>query len=273
MNTESCRQFFSKIPAKILLLVVFIISVNLLSGYIAVWLRFPSLWGSSNIFFEYAFPVHLAWGLMHIPSFVIIGLLLLLLSSWNQSQIQRFRITCICLFLILLYGVMEKIPFALYPAVDLLVALFFSLIIVPPSYKENPKLAISLIVLLLLIVLAGLMYGFSKWQHRTPIIKETNIMDGIFTLQNIDVNDDYRKELTFTVELTKFIDQKTVCNTASKMGEQLFNSYPFDNNYEKIIYVIYNPKQSDVTAYSLGEVSQYEENGKLKIACYLKYRN
>jgi len=273
MSALSCRQFFSKTPAKIFLLMIFIVSVNLLSGYIAVWLRFPSLWGTSNIFFEYAFPLNLTWGLAHIPSFMVLSIPLFLLSGWNQAQIQRFRIICVCLFLLLLYGVMEKIPFALYPAVDLFVAFLFSLLIVPPSFKESPKLTITLSILLLLVVLASLIVGYSKWQHRTPNIKETNLMGGVFTLQNIDAGNDYRTELSFTVELTEFIDEKTVCDTASKMGKQLFNSYPFDNDYKRIINVIYNPQHEDITAYKLGEVGQFEEDGKLHIGCYLKYRN
>ena len=272
MNAHSYRQFFSKTPAKILLLVVFIISVNLLSGYVAVWLRFPSLWGTSNIFFEYAFPLNLTWGFAHIPSFVLISIPLFLLSSWNQTQIQRFRIICVGLFLLLLYGVMEKVPFALYPAVDLFVAFFFSLIIVPPNYKENPKLTITLCALLILVILSSLTIGFSKWQHRTPTIKEANIMGGIFTLKNIDAGNSYRTELTFTVELTKYIDQETVCDTASQMGELLFNSYPFDNDYKKIIHVIYNPIQDSASSYKLGEVAQYEDDGEIHIGCYLKYK-
>lgn len=272
MNVQAYRQFFSKTPVKILLVVIFIISVNLLSGYIAVWLRFPSLWGTSKIFFEYAFPLNLNWGLAHIPSFLLLSIPLFLLPGWNQGQIQRFRISCVCLFLLLLYGVMEKVPFALYPAVDLFVAFFFSLIIVPPNYKENPKLTIALLVLLSIVILTSLIIGFSKWQHRTPTIKETNLMGGLFILLNIDAGNNYRTELTFTVELTKFIDQKTVCDTASEMGEQLFKRYPFDNDYKKIIKVLFNPHQKNMQPYTLGEIGQFRENGKLNIACYLQYR-
>ncbi len=116
------------------------------------------------------------------------------------------------------------------------------------------------------------MFGFSKWQHRTPAIKEPNIMGGVFILQNIDAGNNYRKELTFTVELTKYIDQETVCDPASQMGELLFNNYPFDDDYKKIIHVIYNPKQDRASSYKLGEVAQYEEDGGLHIGCYLKYR-
>jgi len=142
MSPKTYSHFFRKPLAKLLLLLTFAISVNLLAGYIAVWLRFPTLWGGGQIFMEYVLPIHMTWAFAHWPSLILISIVLSLLPNWDSKQIERFRIICVCLFLILLYGISEKIPFALFPAVDLLVVFFFSIIIFPPSYKENPKLTI-----------------------------------------------------------------------------------------------------------------------------------
>lgn len=48
MDFQAYQSFFRKPPAKLLLLVIYIISVNLLAGYSAVWLDFPSLSSALN---------------------------------------------------------------------------------------------------------------------------------------------------------------------------------------------------------------------------------
>ena len=98
-------------------------------------------------------------------------------------------------------------------------------------------------------------------------------MDSLFILKTIEVNNSYRKELLFTIELTKHVDQKTVCDIATEMGETVFRTYPFDTKYKKSIDVIYNPqqKENNGSAYPLGVIEQYEEDGESHIGCYLKY--
>tara|TARA_R110002096_G_scaffold261292_1_gene454543 strand:+ start:49889 stop:50713 length:825 start_codon:yes stop_codon:yes gene_type:complete len=274
MKTLAYQAFFRKSSAKFLLLLSYIISVNLLAGYCAVWLRFPSLWGSSKIFLEYAMPIGMTWALAHWPTLVLVSIPLLLMPHWNTKQITRFRIICIGLVLLLSYGVIEKIPFALFPTIDLVSAFFFSLIIAPPSYKENPVLSLFMIVLLSITALSGTYHLHDKWKHRTPIIKESVLSDGLYKLKTISVDNGYRKELLFTVELTQYIEPDKVCDTTSEMGTLLFNTYPFDKKYNKIIDVVFNPEQKEknATPYPLGQVVQYEEKGALQIACYLKFK-
>lgn len=274
MKTSAYQAFFRKSSAKFLLFLTYIISVNLLAGYCAVWLKFPSLWGSSKIFLEYAMPIGMTWALAHWPTLVLVSIPLLLIPHWNTKQITRFRIICIGLSLILSYGVIEKVPFALFPTIDLLTAFFFSLIIAPPSYKENPVLSLFMIVLLSITALAGAYHLLYKWKHRTPIIKESVLLDGLYELKTIDADNGYRKELLFTVELRQYIAPDKVCDTASEMGALLFNTYPFDEKYNKMIDVVFNPeeKEKNTTPYPLGQVVQYEENGELQIGCYLKFK-
>jgi len=178
----------------------------------------------------------------------------------------------VSLFLILLYSVIEKVPFALFPAVDLLIAFFFSLIIVPPTYKENPVLTIFIAILLTIFVLISIYVFYSKWQHQTPDIKEAELINGLFNLKTIQV-DQYNKELIFTLELTQHISQDNICTIASEMAETLFDEYRFDKKYNKIADILFKPVQENtVSFYKLGEVAQYKEDGEHHMACYLKYK-
>jgi len=97
-------------------------------------------------------------------------------------------------------------------------------------------------------------------------------MNGLFKLNTIHVDNGYRKEMLFTTELTQYIDTDKVCDTASKMSELLFNTYPFDEKYKKLVDIIFNPQQNDSLPYTLGQMEQYEEDGESHIACYLKYK-
>ncbi|MFT5396847.1 MAG: hypothetical protein ACI85N_002057 [Gammaproteobacteria bacterium] len=124
--------------------------------------------------------------------------------------------------------------------------------------------------LLSLATLTGCYHLYSKWQHRTPIIKESVLMNGLYKLKAISIDNDYRKELLFTIEFTQFLDPDRVCDSASNMSELLFNTYPFDEGYNKIVEVVFNPeeKDNDFSPYPLGQVEQYEEDGGLQIGCY-----
>jgi len=128
--------------------------------------------------------------------------------------------------------------------------------------------------LLSIATLTGLYHLYSKWQHRTPIIKESKLMNGLYILKAINVINGYRKELLFSIELTDFIDPDRVCDSASNMAVFLFDTYPFDEEYKKTVDIIFNSeeKDNDLSAYPLGEVVRYEEGGGLHIGCYLKYR-
>lgn len=274
MISPRYQAILRKTPTKVLLFIAYVISVNLLAGYCAVWLRYPSLWGGSNVFYEYAMPIGMTWGLSHWPSLILVSIPLLLIPHWNTNQIRRYRIICIGLILILLYGVFEKIPFALFPTVDLFIAFFFSLIIAPPNYKENPVLTVTVAILITISTLYGIYYLYSKWQHQTPLIKESVLMNGLYKLKTINIDNSYRKEMLFTTELTRYIDPDKVCESATEMTSFLLETYPFDDGYNKTIEVVFNPeeKDNDLPPYPLGQMEQYEEDGETHIACYLKYK-
>ena len=131
-----------------------------------------------------------------------------------------------------------------------------------------------MVLLLSIIVLTSNYILYTKWQHQTPAIQETELMDGLFKLKTISVYNSYRKELLFTIELSQYIPQDDVCNIASKMGKTLFNTYPFDKKYHKIADIIFSPEQKEENSspYPLGQVVQYKEDGEHHIGCYLKYK-
>jgi len=129
------------------------------------------------------------------------------------------------------------------------------------------------VFLLTAITLISAYPSYYKWQHQTPIIKEKKLMDGLFKLKRIHVNNGFQKELIFTIELTQQISQDNICVVASEMAETLFNKYPFDKTYNKIAHVIFNPAQDNtVSFYKLGDIYQYKNNGGYGIDCYLKYK-
>ncbi len=220
-------------------------------------------------------PIGMTWGLAHWPSLILISIPLLLIPHWNAKQVKHFRLICAALILILLYGVIEKIPFALFPTVDLFTAFFFSLFIAPPSYKENPVLTITMAGLLSIATLIGVYHLYSKWQHQAPNIKESDLMNGLYKLKTISVDNGYRKELLFTIELTQYIEPDRGCDSASEISELLINTYPFDEGYHKIVDVVFNQEGKDnvFSPYPLGQMEQYKEAGKSHIACYLKYKD
>jgi len=43
------------------------------------------------------------------------------------------------------------------------------------------------------MVLNSIYYLYLTWQHQTPEIKETELMDGLFNLQSISVDNRYKK--------------------------------------------------------------------------------
>ena len=273
MNQDFSRQLFAKTASKVALACVFFTSVNLLAGLVAVQLRFPSLWGNSQVFGEYAMPVTYSWALTHWPSGLIVGASLLSLHRWSIQYVTAFRIACIAIFLGLLYWVTERLPFALFPAVDVFVGFVFSLLIVPLRFKENPIFTTVVGSIAAAIAALCLYFGFSSWTHRVPVMTQTEWRDGTFKLTSINVDHNYRR-LEFAMNLTKYIDETSACEQAMQMAISLFESYGYDSDYNKVIDMKYVDIEGGAAPYPLGEISQFRDrdNGELRTECYLKYR-
>lgn len=132
-------NILSSMLARLLLAALFLLLVNLLSGLLAVELRYPSLWGGSDVFHEYAYPALYNWALLHLPSMLLLALLVFRLPTFTLSQVRRCQLLLLLGLVVLFfvevklpYGRLRHIPFALFLIVDVLLVLLFSLLFYPP---------------------------------------------------------------------------------------------------------------------------------------------
>lgn len=278
MLTDTSKKVEQPIPLwlRIIYFSFFLISVNLLAGYVAIRLDYPSLFNVNASFWEYAIPLPFGWGMAHLPSMFIYGIPLLFLRKQQKKYTRNFRIICVCSFLILLLELDNKNPFLLYPKIDALVAFVFSLLVIPPNRKDNPVL----IPVLKLTALSGIillsLFLYSTWEHQVPKISNTRYADGIFELKSITVNNDFRKNMEFRVDMKKYLAGDQACSSAQTLASEILQDYPFDDNYEKTISIRFNPTahQSSFESYELGEISlnSAHKDKKGRFSCYLKYK-
>lgn len=261
---------------RITVFIVFLVCVNLLAGFVAIKLGYPSLYNVKASFGEYAVPLPFMWAFAHIPSMLIYGLPLLFLPAWQEKYVRYYRIVCICSFILLLLELDGKSPFLLFPKVDAVVALIFSLIVVPPTRRDNPILVKVLLLSTFVGALFLAYYLYSWWIHRTPDIKNTNYDAGVFELLTIQVNNDFRKEMLFKVQLIETLPEEQLCEHAQTLASELLRDYPFDNDYKKEIHMVFTPLGEDeARSYNLGEVSLENKHKDRdgRFACYMKYRD
>jgi hypothetical protein len=256
----------------------FLLGVNLLSGYIALALGYPSLWNVAPSFSEYALPLPFTWALMHWPSMLLYGIPLLYLTRERQRVTTYYRLFCVISFCLLLVQLDERIPFLLFPKVDAAIGLILSLVLVPPNRVANPVLFPMVCVAVLAALLAAIFTGFSLWRHRTPQLTTTNYAGGIFRLTAIEVDKTFR-EMRMMVELRKQLEVKEACELGQQMALKLLQDYPFDPVYARRIEVRFNPAGSDLhesadLSYPLGEISlnKADRDADGSFPCYLRYK-
>lgn len=180
---------------RVLVFVIFLLCVSLLAGYIAIALKYPSLYNVTASFSEYAIPLPFYWGMLHIPSMLIFGIPLVAFSKHQTKYIRYFRIFCVCAFLVLLLALGSKIPFLLFPKIDAVVALILSFVVFPPNRKDNPKLVIALKMFAIVSVLLLGFFAYSLWQHQTPLVTKSQYAGGLFELKSIIIKNDFHKEM------------------------------------------------------------------------------
>lgn len=261
---------------RVIAFLLYLLSVNLLSGYVAIEMRYPSLWNVHASFWEYAAPLPVGWGFAHIPSMFLYGVPLLLLADWQPKHIRLFRILCSCSFLLLFLELDNKVPFVLFSKVDAFTALIFSLALAPPNQRDNPWLTRVLKVVFILLLLVGAYRLYMNWQHQTPMMTKTTYIDGAFELKAIKVDTSFRKEMIFEVDLKRTIVEETGCKVAQSLAIGLLNDYPFDTSYNKIVVLNFAPDLSTPSPQSglIGEISLNHEhkgpNGEF--SCFFQYR-
>jgi hypothetical protein len=274
MIDETTSQ--APISRRLLILLAFLVSVNLLAGVVAITLGYESLYTVKAKFGEYALPLPFCWGFLHIPSMFLYGSLLALLPGVQKKYVGYFRLFCVVSFALLLLEMDRKVPFLLFPKVDALTALVFSLIVVPPNRKDNPVLVAAIKVSGALAILLFGYFCYSFWIHLTPTITTTRYLDGVFELRSISIRSDFHKSMDFEVDLKTRLSEDQLCVQAQSLGADLLRDYPFDDTYTKGIEFRFNipSADSDLAPYKLGvlELDDRVLKKEGQYFCYLKYR-
>jgi hypothetical protein len=257
-------------------LLLFCVSVSLLAGYVAITLGYPSLYNVEPGFAEYALPWPFCWGMLHIPSMFLYGVPLALLPEMRSKHVAWFRAFCAVSFVLLLLELDRKIPILLFPKIDALLALLFSLVVCPPNRKDSPALVASIKMGAALALGVLGWFAWSAWTHRTPALDTTSYGDGIFELTSIALDHDYPKRMTFEVDLLKPVPEGRLCTQAQELAAGLRADYPFDEAWRKELSVSFHPEsgESGNEAYPLGMLAVNERDRETggRFPCYLKYR-
>tara|TARA_R110002073_G_scaffold4917_6_gene31036 strand:+ start:8663 stop:9520 length:858 start_codon:yes stop_codon:yes gene_type:complete len=132
--------FFSTTLGRTLLVLTFLVCTNLGSGYFAVRLGYPSLWGNSTgIFMEYAVPMLYNWALAHVVFMVPIAVVLSRVPGWEAKSVFMFRcvagfvlVSALLLEVKLPVGRLNHVPFLLFIIMDTSLALLLTVIFYPP---------------------------------------------------------------------------------------------------------------------------------------------
>jgi hypothetical protein len=263
---------------RLLALLVFLIAVNLLSGFIAVTLNYPSLFNVNASFSEYAAPFSFTWALAHWPSLLLYGIPLLFHTRTQEKLVLYYRLFCGVSFCLLMLELDAKVPFLLFPKVDAMTGLLLSLTLVAPTRSANPVLFPVVCAAGAAVMGVVVFFAYSHWQHRTPELNRTLYADRKFELTAIDV-DKERHEMRVVMDLTVRMDVIESCKLGQQVAEQVTLDYPFDPSYNKLIEVWFNPatpdlKESHDDPYRLGEISlnETDRDSDGKLACYLSYR-
>ena len=258
------------------ILLLFFVSVSLLAGYVAITLGYPSLYNVKPGFAEYALPWPFCWGMLHIPSMLLYGVPLALLPEMRSKQVAWYRAFCAVSFVLLLLELDRKIPFLLFPKIDAMLALLFSLAVCPPNRKDSPALVVSIKIGAALALGVLGWFAWSAWTHRTPTLAATGYGDGVFELTSITVDRGYRKRLTFEVDLLKPLAEERLCRQAQALAAGVLADYPFDETYRKEIVVSFDsPAGTSAPArYPLGMLSLNagDRSDEGMFPCYLKYK-
>lgn len=274
--TNNSTQLGRQLWFRVLVFCLFLIGNSLLAGYLAITFKFPSLYNVSASFTEYAIPLPFYWGFMHIPFMLLYGIPLLVIHKANEKFTAYFRLFCISSFLVLLMLFQHKVPFLLFPTVDAITALLYSLILLPPRKETSPKLTALLKLSAVSILMLIGYFVYSLWIHQTPVVSKNQYVNGIFTLQSIEVKNDFHKELLFFVDLKNKLPENQVCEKAQLMANEMIQDYPFDDAYSQLINFRFNPTKHEQTIapYALGELSlnAHDKTPDGRFACYIAYK-
>ena len=120
--------------ASLLLFGLWAVTACVTSGLLAVGLRMPSLWGTSEIFLEYAAPLPMSWGLLHLPTLLGLGVLVVAGARRPTDWLLPLRYSCVGLLLAVIVVTtlsesLREFPLTLYAGVDAILGLCASFLL------------------------------------------------------------------------------------------------------------------------------------------------
>lgn len=144
------RPVNQHVQLRVLNILFFLVAVNWTAGTLAVRFRYPSLWGTSDVFAEYAYPLPLSWALAHLVTMLPLAYATWRSWDWEAAQLRRFRLGLLIgligsAAIDVLYGGgrWHRIPFVLFAVVDFGWALALSLLLT----ARTRRVAISAVAL------------------------------------------------------------------------------------------------------------------------------
>lgn len=199
--------------------VFYLLSANLVAGYLALELDYPSLWGDeTGVFFEYALPLPFYWGLAHWLSLLPLTLLVLGMPLWRRETLRRAQwifaaiiLLCVIVELKLPFGTLRKTPFVLFFFVDFVLVLLVSL-----SLTASRRVIITSSIAVLVVAV-------TLWQ--LPTLKKIVYPGALMTVVDKGVFEDI-EEIRLTVELRPDATEDEVCRAARQLHDEELASSP-----------------------------------------------
>jgi hypothetical protein len=209
--------------------------VNLASGWIAVKMGYPSLWGNTNeIFVEYAAPILYTWALAHWITMLPLTLIVLGMPTWQKPAIIRTRwlcvigiIACLLVEVKLPVGRFRHIPMVLFPFVDLLSVLVFSFL-----FHTSRRLQVAIVAIPLV---AGSLFLFRDQITRfipgyAVLVKEVDR-----ELIHKESLIRYVFEVVPAVSPDSYPDAASICEAADELYQQVRITRAETNGYSEVI--------------------------------------
>lgn len=238
---------------RLLLVVFFLAVVNIASGYLAVTLGYPSLWGNTTgIFAEYAIPLNFNWAFAHLLSMLPLAGVAAALPSWKRSHLVKLRWVLLAALVVLFfvevklpYGRLNHIPFALFLVVDCLTMLALSLLFHPPWRVMAAVIGMAVISLLAAYLLTSVDWSSESPNPAEPVQSEApkGFFEEIEWTQKHDhmelfllIRDTVGPDLEPTRE-TICEESRAVAETSSNQPVKvLFMVHPWFESTQKYVY-------------------------------------
>ena len=218
---------------------LYLLSVNLLSGYLAVTFRYPSLWGNvTGLFGEYAYPLPFSWALAHLVTMLPLTMLVTGIPFWEQKRLVQARWVCIaalavCVGVEVSDGIhrFKKTPFVLFWMVDSSLFLMLTLVFKPPLRTLAAVIGGVLIFTASWVYLPGILKSLQQADALVPEKTELPAPGNFFTRTDLSP-DWYHKTAIYYFQLRDRLEPSRpplpdeICSKAEVLYRSLLDTNP-----------------------------------------------